>query len=136
MFKETIIDKVLKEAAFYIQKPVKLVSEGSTASSIQNALSIKDAGYDLIESGTEYKWNKNLRTNKLVALFENRHGHKESHEFLGFNWGYGGEGPRGLMEFSHIFKLGLNPDKVFGIEPINMKIEDNVDYSFTLNTWR
>ena len=113
---DKITDRVARRVAgasgFTILRPLKLKSEGSTRISLENARTIRDAGYELkmatmTYSSTRAEW-------KLYVDFK-RDDPKSTAEwvFTGVSFGYGGEGPRGLMELAEIFGIKLDPKKVF-----------------------
>ena len=101
---------------FLSYKNIMLEREGITRSSINNAERIASAGYELVSA--KYTYDKNKATWSLAATFLRRlDNHKVEHEFKGFSIGYHGEGSRGMMEFSDIFHLNLDAEKVFGKKP-------------------
>lgn len=98
--------------AFTIEKPLKIKETGATRSSLENMKKIHDAGYDLESAVLTYDTKKN--DVKLYCSFT-RHFKMEVHTFTGFNIGYGGEGPRGLVEALNIF--GIDASKVAFVKP-------------------
>jgi len=94
-----------------IEKPLRFKPEGSTMFSLTNARMIKDAGYEFVKG--IYAYNRNMAEWRLNAFFR-RDGDVADHVFKGFSFGYGGEGPHGMMEFSDMFGIGLRRDKVLG----------------------
>jgi hypothetical protein len=95
---------------FTVKKPIKFKPEGGvTRFSLENARMILEAGY-LFERGImQYD---NVSGDWWVTAFFNRDGEVASHKFGGFSFGYSGEGPRGLIEFSEMFGIGLNAGKI------------------------
>lgn len=84
-----------------IAKTLKLKPEGSTRVSLENLNKIIDAGFNIDratlhldrEKGScrlHTEWTGESKDNYDLFFV---------HEFLGFMAGYGGEGPRGLVEF-------------------------------------
>ena len=121
MQKKKIAQEILKIAKtmvstmdkFTVIKPMRLKSEGATRNSLEIARLIQAAGYEVIS--TVYTWDKNIATWNLEVLFERYSDHHQaSHIFKGFSFGYGGEGPHGMIEFGKIFGLPLDESKVFG----------------------
>lgn len=45
---------------------------------------------------------------RVVAMYESG----DRHEFTGFAWGYGGEGPRGLLEFCQRHNIPLTAQEI------------------------
>lgn len=99
---------------FTILKPLKLESEGSTRSSLNNAKAIADAGYEL--ESTRCSFNRDRADYKVEAQFSRGSEKIQVWTFKGLSAGYGGEGPHGLIEFGKIFGINLDPDKVFKID--------------------
>jgi len=91
--------------------PLRLKKEGSTRYSIENAQNINDAGYVVKNYFLEY--DKQHGVYELRVSFV-RGADGPSHIFRGFTFGYGGEGPHGLLEFAKIFGLKIDRDKVLG----------------------
>lgn len=110
-----IADNILKKKSSLnlsisdmIKKNLKLQPESGTVSSLKNLDKIINAGFE-IDRATLY-FNKQQNECRLHTEW---YGESKdlyeiifSHEFLGFNAGYGGEGPRGLAEFAK--KIGAN----------------------------
>jgi len=93
------------QADFTVLKPLKIKEQGTTRSSLENMKKIYDAGYDLESAILTYDTKKN--DVKLICVFTRDH-KVETHTFLGFNIGYGGEGPRGLMEGLKVYGIDFN----------------------------
>lgn len=94
---------------FTVKKPLKLESEGSTRSSLNNARAIADAGYSF--EGATCSFNRQHADYFVTATFV-RDNERQTWLFKGLSAGYGGEGPRGLLEFGSIFGIRLDQDKV------------------------
>ena len=95
---------------FTVKKPIKFKPEGGvTRFSLENARMILEAGYQFERGIMQYD---NVNGDWWVTVFFNRDGEVASHKFGGFSFGYSGEGPRGLIEFSKMFAIGLNSDKI------------------------
>ena len=95
---------------FTVKKPIKFSPEGGvTRFSLANARMILEAGYQFVRAIIKYD---NIRGDWWVDAFFQRDGEVASHEFGGFSFGYSGEGPRGLIEFSEMFGIGLNAGKI------------------------
>lgn len=90
---------------FTVKKPIKFKPDYGTANSLINARLIAEAGYRFVKA--TYTYDRNRADWKLTAFFE-RDGEVASHVFRGFSFGYGGEGPRGMIEFGKIFGIHLN----------------------------
>lgn len=102
---------VAVKSPFTVMKVLQLKREGATKDSIENARLIADAGYEVLS--TEFTFDQQRADHDLEVQFYRRSdGHTATWVFKGFYFGYGGEGPRGLIEFSKIFGLGLNADKI------------------------
>jgi hypothetical protein len=71
---------------------------------------IADAGYRFAH-GT-VKFDDDFGGIQSMEVFFRRDDDIASHIFAGFNFGYGGEGPRGMAEFSKIFGLGLKGERI------------------------
>lgn len=95
---------------FTVKKPIRFKSEGGvTRFSLENARMILEAGY-LFERGImQYD---NVKGEWQVIVFFKRDDEMGSFGFRGFSFGYSGEGPRGLVEFSRMFGIGLNANKI------------------------
>lgn len=109
---KAIVSRILSaedQFTMRIIKPIKFKSEGSTANSLFNARMIKEAGYRYIKGNFTY--DLNAGNWKLEAFFERDDG-VASHDFKGFSFNYGGEGPSGLVEFGNIFGLRFNKNKI------------------------
>lgn len=90
---------------FTVKKPIKFKPDYGTANSLANARMIAEAGYSFVKA--TYTYDKNRADWKLTAFFD-REGEVASHVFRGFSFGYGGEGPNGMIEFGRIFGIELN----------------------------
>jgi len=102
------------KSPFTIMRPLQLKTEGATRASIANARLIKGAGYEIADDPV-YEYDKTgVNWDLEVDFVRPSDGHRATHNFDGFSWGYSGEGPRGLIEFSDIFGLGLDKDKILG----------------------
>ena len=96
------------------EKPIRFRPEGSTMNSLANARAISAAGYEFVKATMVYD---NVRGDWKVEAFFRRGGDPvTAHVFGGFSYGYGGEGPRGLLEFGQVFGLRLDPEKVLSHE--------------------
>jgi len=102
---------VAADDVFYKMTPLKLKDGGSTRDSIVIAQAIKDAGYEFV-SGKFVKISSGGM--KLMVRFSRSGLGETKRTFVGFNQGYGGEGPHGLMEFGRIFGLKFDPERVMG----------------------
>lgn len=100
---------LVADDVFTVKKPIRFKPSYGTMNCLVNARMIAEAGYKFVKA--TYKYDTNMADWKMTAFFE-RDGEVASHEFNGFSFGYGGEGPRGMMEFSQIFGIGLNERKV------------------------
>jgi hypothetical protein len=87
------------------------VEGGITRHSIDNAQMIRNAGFQFVQGICRY--DKRKGDYYLDATFQ-RAGQRVAFTFSGFSWGYGGEGPHGLLEFGRIFGIHLDPRKVMG----------------------
>jgi hypothetical protein len=97
---------------FMVVKTLPLVREGATRDSLENARRILDAGY-ILRGGT-FTFDSNLANWSTKAQFEwSVDGSTVEHDFLGFSYGYSGEGPRGLIEFLKMFRWSPDQNKVF-----------------------
>lgn len=94
--------------------PIKLKPEGATRFSLENAKIIADARYQLTSDAPMMTYDKNKAVYKLKAHFKRGNDTFAEHTFLGFSFGYGGEGPHGLMEFGRLFNFDLDQSKVLG----------------------
>ena len=94
---------------FTVLKPIRLKTDYGTANSLTNARLIADAGYKFIKA--TYAYDKNHADWKMTAFFE-RGSEVASHIFRGFSFGYGGEGPHGMVEFGKIFNIHLDSQKI------------------------
>jgi len=95
---EKITNKI---SSFTIKKPLKLLKEdGTTGTSLANADGIKSAGYWLLEAIMVYDSKK--ADYQLICTFQ-RDEDKEAFTFKGFSFGYGGEGPNGLIDMLKTF---------------------------------
>ena len=104
-------DKVAVKSDFTVIRPLQLKKDGATRDSLENARRIKDAGYDLLGGTFQYDRGKAEWTTK--AYFKRAvDGSKASHVFKGFSFGYGGQGPRGMIEFLDIFEWGPSEKKI------------------------
>lgn len=100
----------LSDDVFTEERPIRFKPEGSTINSLNNARFIRNAGYDYVKSTMVYD---NVRGDwKVEAFFRRGNGPVVAHIFGGFSFGYGGEGPRGLLEFAEIFGFRLDSEKV------------------------
>ena len=106
-----IVDKVATgDDIFTVKKPIKFKPEGGvTRLSLENARMIQDAGYRFVRGIMQYD---NVGGDWWVTAFFERNEEMASHKFGGFSFGYGGEGPRGLIEFSRMFGIGLDAGKI------------------------
>ena len=92
------------------ERPIRFKPEGGTVNSLANAKAIREAGYEFVKATMIYD---NVRGDwKLEAFFRRENDPVSVHVFGGLNFGYGGQGPRGLLEFGEIFGIVLDPNKV------------------------
>jgi len=113
----SVAKSIMAGSGFTIVKPLALKAEvGGTKVSLENAKRIMEAGYGLDSAVLDFDSNKaDFHT---IAKFS-RGREVATWEFTGFSIGYGGEGPRGLIEFAAMFGLSLDRDKVltYGVFP-------------------
>ena len=96
---------------FTMKKPIRFKPEGSTMNALTNAKLIAEAGYTYKSGIFEFK--PQYGDYETSVIFE-RDNETALHTFKGFSFGYSGEGCRGLEEFSDIFGLGFDKEKIFG----------------------
>ena len=108
--------ELLAEDEFTIitTKPMRFKPEGSTMNALANARMIADAGYGF-KHGTVHFEDERGGIQSMEVFFQ-RGDDIAVHTFAGYNLGYSGEGPRGMVEFGKIFGLGLDPNKIFSPE--------------------
>lgn len=104
---------VVATSTFTVMRALRLKKEGSTRASIENAKLIKGAGYRILSTELKYDFQRGNFSLK-AEFFRRLDNDTQEWTFEGVNFGYGGEGPRGLVEFSEIFGLGLNKEKILG----------------------
>lgn len=105
-----IARELIAEDEFTVKKPIRFKPEGSTMNALANAQTIAGAGYHF-EHGTVHYDNQYGGVQHMTVFFR-RDDDIAAHKFVGFNFGYGGEGPRGMIEFSKIFHIGLNDSSI------------------------
>jgi len=105
-----IAQRVAAGDVFTIKKPIKFKPEGSTMNAVFNARLIHDAGYEFAAGTVHYE--DQFGGIQSIDVFFRRGDELVSHTFKGFNCGYGGEGPHGLVEFSELFGIGLSKNKI------------------------
>ena len=110
---ERTMEAAAGDSVFTMKRPIRFKPEGSTMNSLANAKAIQEAGYKFVKG--VYTYEGNMGDYFLAAFFE-RDDETAVHTFRGFSFGYGGEGPHGMMEFGRIFGLGLKEDKVMSRE--------------------
>ena len=98
-----MLKKLLEELSMHdmVAKHIKIKAEGTTKTSLENLGKILSAGFSLERATLHFDKEKSecrLHTEWLMVT-KDFHDVFFVHEFLGFNAGYGGEGPRGLAEF-------------------------------------
>lgn len=111
--------RVAVGSPFMVMKTLQLKREGATRDSLENARRIQEAGYILI--GGTFEFDTTMAEWSTHAIFEwGVDGSTVKYTFKGFSFGYGGEGPRGLIEFFEIFSWPVDKGKVlqntFGID--------------------
>ena len=112
------------DTAFTIMKPIRFKPEHGTRNSLENARMIVDAGYRFVKG--VYTYDTTRGGWELQAFFD-RDGETAIHTFNGFSFGYGGEGPHGLLEFGQIFGLGLKADKILVHDGAGLPEKGTVD---------
>ena len=100
---------------FTVKKKLKLKKEpGGTQVSLDNARAILNAGYGIeIATFTFDRVRADYRTDVMFW----RDDETVWHTFFGFSAGYGGEGPRGMIEFLRMFGNAVDPEKVMSRLP-------------------
>jgi hypothetical protein len=101
---------IVADDAFTVKKPLRFKSEGSTMSALTNARMIADAGYSFAHGTVRY--DDTFGGIQEMEAFFRRDDEVASRVFRGFNFGYGGEGPRGMIEFSQMFFIALDSKKI------------------------
>jgi hypothetical protein len=130
----TIVAKELiaDHGVFTIMKPIKFKPEGATRFSLENARMIAVAGYRY-KSGI-FQFHPQHGGYETSVIFE-RGGETASHTFKGFSFGYGGEGPSGLVEFGEMFYIGFDKEKIYGRKIIDGLPNEGM-VTFDLNDFR
>lgn len=101
-----------------IRSELKLVPEYGTRASLENARKLKNAGWGLEYAVLDFDTDQaNYST---IATFS-KDGQVFKHTFKGFSIGYGGEGPRGTLEFGKLFDVNLPEDDIL----TRNKVADN-----------
>jgi hypothetical protein len=106
----SIARELMAEDEFTVPKPIRLKSEGSTMNALANARMIADAGYGFAHGTVHF--DEDYGGIQSTDVFFRRGDEITSHTFVGLNIGYSGEGPRGMAEFSKIFGIGLDSNKI------------------------
>lgn len=87
-------------------KPRLLIEGGITQTSLKNDRRLtKRLGSPI---RLELHYSKTGEWYRAVAMYMSG----DRHEFTGFAWGYGGEGPRGLLEFCQRHDIPLDLDTI------------------------
>jgi hypothetical protein len=86
-----------------------------TRVSLENAQKILDAGYEYIDGEMEFDKNKAV-WNTRVDFRRKVDKHRASHTFGGFSFGYGGEGPRGLIAFLKMFGVPHRAENITSLD--------------------
>ena len=111
---ESKIARVTKRLAavdmFTVKRPIRFKSEGSTMNALANAQAIAAAGYSFAHGTVRY--DDYYGGVQEIEVFFKRDDDIASHVFKGFNFGYGGEGPRGMIEFGQMFFIALDSKKI------------------------
>jgi hypothetical protein len=113
------------DTMFTVMKPIRFKQEHGTRVSLENAQLIKDAGYEFVKG--VYSFDKKGPLGWELQAFFKRGSEVAVHTFKGFSFGYGGEGPHGMVEFSDMFGIGLNKNKIFGDEDAGLGDKGTVD---------
>ena len=106
-----IAREIMAEDEFTVPKPIRLKPEGSTMNALENARTISGAGYSFAH-GTVHYDDQGGGVQEIEVFFR-RGDEVASHTFRGFNFGYHGEGPRGMAEFGKLMGIGLDSNKIF-----------------------
>lgn len=114
------------EDEFVVIKKLKLKKKegGDTKLSLENAQLILDAGYDLEDATMTY--NTNTAQYELKATFS-KGNDRPFHVFKGLSFGYGGQGPRGLISFGKMFGITLDENKVTSREMLKKGEKGTID---------
>jgi hypothetical protein len=130
-----IADNILKKESSLnlnisdmIEKTLKLQQESGTVSSLKNLDKIMDAGFEIDRATLHFdkEQNKCRLHTEWSGESKDNYDIYFSHDFLGFNAGYGGEGPNGLAEFAK--KIGAdewNRDKIMSLKSGTYTIHKN-----------
>ena len=103
---------------------IKLKKEGGvTRISLENLKNIlKDVGKESISKVT-FHFNRSDDARLHIEWYDDKTDRAESWDFTGFSAGYGGEGPRGLVDALKMLDIsGWDFNKVVGLKPGRYKI--------------